>query len=247
VRIEQQPNSSDLAITWVRVKIRQAGTGSAAAFFQNLVISHSENVRNPETTLTQSGIGNHEYDDPTSRMNLSTLSVIEYDIGPNARVEEVWIYGDSLIEGWNKEVRVQFLKEDRVYSVGSLVAAQHVVYQSPYNFMEINHDNTVTGSNWQNGNQVYKKFFVAGNDIEVTFDNRDVVKIMHVDRVDGNLLRDDDNLTRRFFMRAMFDSATQKEAATGLMTLYGVNRDLILDYIAVPQLKYRPAPEAPPP
>jgi hypothetical protein len=113
--------------------------------------------------------------------------------------------------------------------------------------MEINHDNTVTGSNWQIGNQVYKKFFVAGNDIEVTFDNRDVVKIMHVERFDGNLLRNDDDLTRCFFMRAMFDSATKNEAATGLMTPYGVGRDIILDYIAMPQLKYRPAPEAPPP
>jgi hypothetical protein len=97
VRIEQEPNSSDLAITWVRVKIRQVGTGSAAAFFQNLVISHPENVRNPATTLTQSGTGNHSYDDPTSRINLLQQSVIEYDIGPNARVEKVWIYGDSLI------------------------------------------------------------------------------------------------------------------------------------------------------
>jgi hypothetical protein len=124
----------------------------------------------------------------------SLPKMMEFDLGENIHVETLIMTSFEDSGDKDRGINVKLLADTRP-TINMLVPAADASVN--YNF-----DNFMDAYGIER-----KRSFFSSNDIEVLFDNADMIKIMKVDRSDRNLLSDP-NSSRTLFAGTVFCSFT---------------------------------------
>jgi hypothetical protein len=188
LRIYQEPGKP-MFLQNVRVRVRRAQVVDSFELSLQDKLVQSSNIANIQNVIFASEDGQ----DMAVGIDDSFPKMMEFDLGENIRVETLIIrsYQDN---GQNNHgMTVQLLSDARP-ALPILPVADASVNFTHERFMDpADIERTRT--------------FSSSNDIEVIFDNADMIKLMKVDRSDRDLLSDP-NSARTLFLRAQFSAIT---------------------------------------
>jgi hypothetical protein len=211
LRIYQEPRKP-MFFKNVRVKVRRAQVADSFQLSLQDKLVQSSNIANIQNVIFASEDGI----DMAVGTNDSLPKMMEFDLGENIRVETLIITSFQDNGQNNHGMNVKLLADTRP-TIDLLIPAT----DPSVNF---NHERFMDPADEER-----TRTFSSSNDIEVIFDNADMIKLMKVDRSDRNLLSDP-NSARTLFLRAQFSAITPAVLGT-VKQKTPSNENIVFDFV----------------